>query len=200
MNLLRALFLFIFLWTGGVFASNDCTEPYHAKEFKKLNYIYSSVSNESNQLKIVMCGTVSAPKSFVLSKLVDFKSYEDIHSFVKSVNVKGRKVTVKVSFLGFSMTSMLYWEKAKSKDEDLKFTVKTGVFKDMKVTIKVVDLQRRRSIVVMNAFYKYTTLNIPDLLIKSGINALARQLGRNMQNWLSLEYLKEREKHNGGAS
>ena len=200
MNLLRGLFLFIFLGAADVSASNDCSAPYRAKELKKLNYIYSSVSNKSNQLKIIMCGTVSAPKSFVERKLVDFKSYEDIHSFVKSVKLKGREVTVKVSFLGFSMTSMLYWEQAKEKDADLKFVVKTGVFKGMNVRIRVVDLQRRRSMVVMNAFYKYTTLNIPDLLIKSGINALAKQLGRNMQNWLSLEYLKEREKHNGGAS
>ena len=196
MNIVKYAFLLIIYPAGAIWASKDCLSPTEKPKFENPNYIYSAVQNKNNQLKIDLCGQISAPKTFVLKRLKDFKSYEDINSFVDSVTLKGHEISVRVSFLGYSMDSKIIWKQAN--DSELFFDVKTGVFKGMKIQLKVVDLQRRRSMVVMQSIYKYTKLKIPDLILESGINALAKQFARNMQNWLSLEYVKARESHNGG--
>ncbi|MCH2534492.1 MAG: SRPBCC family protein [Bdellovibrionales bacterium] len=196
MNIVKYAFLLIICPIGAVWASSDCLLPKEKEKFEKPNYIYSAVINKSNQLEIDLCGQVSAPKEFVLKRLTDFKRYKEINSFVKSVEVKGSEISVKVSFLGYEMNSKIVWKQVR--DSELYFDVKTGVFKGMKIKLKVVDLQRRRSMVVMQSIYKYTKLKIPDLILESGINALAKQFARNMQNWLSLEYVKARENQNGG--
>ncbi len=196
MNIVKYAFLLIIYPAGAIFASKDCLTPVEKQKFENPNYIYSAVKNKNNQLKIDLCGQISAPKTFVLTRLKDFKRYEEINSFVDSVKLEGQEIFVRVSFLGYTMDSKIVWQQ--SNESELFFDVKTGVFKGMKITLQVVDLERRRSMVVMRSIYKYTKLKIPDLILESGINALAKQFARNMQNWLSLEYVKARESHNGG--
>lgn len=196
MNIVKYVFLLIIYPAGATWASKGCLSPSESQKFENPSYIYSAVHNKNNQLKIDLCGQISAPKTFVLKRLKDFKSYEQINSFVDSVKLNGQEISVRVSFLGYTMDSEIIWQQMN--ESELFFDVKTGVFKGMKIKLKVVDLQRRRSMVVMQSIYKYTKLKIPDLILKSGINALAKQFARNMQNWLSLEYVKAREGHNGG--
>lgn len=196
------LLSFLFFISGNVFADTqlsytaECQKSAVLDLLNKPKYIYSFLSNKKGVLRLDLCGQVLAPMPFSVNQLRRFKSYKEINSFIDSVQVTADIIDVQLGVLGYNFKLKLKFEK--QNNQKLLFKVMSSPFLGMKIGVKVVDLQRRRSLVVMNAIYEYNELSVPKMVLETGVKTAAIQLARNMQQWIESEYAKQKESNTGG--
>lgn len=194
MNILLIAFLLNFVFAAKTGIEADCGKIQSNEKLKK---VYSSLEHQNKTLKLKLCGGVSAPKDFVYQQIQKYKEYTKINSFIDTVEVKDKKIFVNISILTFKLNPVLTWKRAPN--SELHFHVVEGDFKGMRVRIKVVDLERRRSMVEMNTVYKYTKSSVPESILESGVKAVSLLLARNIQSWLDLEYKKQKKSQKDGG-